>query len=94
MNYKFRESYNLGNEDIEVEVKGFDTKKEAREYMNSRVKEVKTNNKEWKTYYQDSSDFFSEKELRLKSEIKKEEEGTFDIGESKIYYAFEIELIG
>ena len=94
MNYKFRESYNLGNEEVEVEIKGFDTKKEAREYMNSRVKEVKANNKEWKTYYQDSSDFFSEKELRFKKEIALEEAGKFDIGESKIYYLFEIELIG
>ena len=39
--YRYKESYNLGQGEIVVEVKEFETRKEARDYMNSRVKEVK-----------------------------------------------------
>ena len=93
MNYKFRESYNLGNEEMEVEVKYFEKRKEAREYLNCRVKEVKEENKEWKTYYQENTEYFSEKELRKASHIELEDQGLFDIGNCNIYYLFEIEMM-
>lgn len=93
MNYKYIESYNLGNEEVEVEVKYFDTRKDARNYLNARVKEVKTSNKEWKTYYQENSEMFFEKELRLASHIKEENEGEFDIGDCNVYYAFEVDYL-
>ena len=93
MNYKFRESYNLGNGEMEVEVKYFETRKEAREYLNNRVKEVKLENKEWKTYYQECGECFFEKELRKATHIELEEAGAFDIGNCNIYYAFECEVL-
>lgn len=94
MKYNYKESYNLGNGEIIVSEESFESRKDARNYLNSRVKEVKGNDKNWATYYSDNSDYFFEKELRLKKEIKLEDEGSFDIGESNIYYSFEVEMIG
>ena len=91
--YRYKESYNLGQGEIVVEVKEFETRKEARDYMNSRVKEVKKGNKEWKTYYQDNSEHLFEKELRFKKHIDLEDLGEFDIGECNVYYVFEAEII-
>ena len=91
--YRYKEAYNQGEGEIVVEVKEFETRKETRDYMNTRVKEVKSNNKEWKTYYQDNSELMFEKELRLKKHIDLEDEGNFDIGECNVYYSFEAEII-
>ena len=87
--YRYKEAFNEGKGEIVVEVKEFETRKETRDYMNSRVKEVKKANKEWKTYYQDNSENLFEKELRLKKHIELEDEGRFDIGDCNIYYSFE-----
>ena len=87
--YRYKESFNEGQGEKVVEIKEFETRKETRDYMNSRVKEVKSNNKEWKTYYQDNSENLFEKELRLKKHIDLEDEGNFDIGECNVYYVFE-----
>ena len=91
--YRYKESFNEGQGEIVVEIKEFETRKEARDYMNIRVKEVKSNNKEWKTYYQDNSELMFEKELRLKKHIDLEDEGNFDIGECNVYYSFEAEIM-
>ena len=87
--YRYKEAFNEGKVEIVVEVKEFETRKETRDYMNARVKEVKKANKEWKTYYQDNSENLFEKELRLKEHIEMEDEGKFDIGDCNIYYSFE-----
>ena len=61
--YRYKEAFNEGKGEIVVEVKEFETRKETRDYMNARVKEVKKNNKNWKTYYQDNSENLFEKEF-------------------------------
>lgn len=91
--YRYKEAYSQGKGEVIVEVKEFETRKETRNYMNSRVKEVKNANKEWKTYYQDNSENLFEKELRLKKHIEAEDNGEFDIGECNVYYVFEGENI-
>lgn len=91
MEYKYIESTNKGL----VEEKLFTTKKEARQYLNSKVKLVKAANKNWKTYFTNSSQYFAEKELRLASDIKNEELGKIDLGEEGFpFYAFELTYIG
>ena len=84
--YKYNE-YNSGNL---VEELMFSTKKEAREYLNKKVKEVKAENKELKTYFQESNNFYSVKDLRLASDIKAEENGLKDLGDEEPTYYFEI----
>ena len=87
--YRYKEAYNQGEGEIVVEIKAFPPRKETRDYLNARVKEVKQNNKTRKTYYQDNSENVFEKELRLKKHIELEDEGKFDIGDCNIYYSFE-----
>ena len=45
--YRYKEAYNQGEGEIVVEIKEFETRKETRDYMNARVKEVKKNNGYW-----------------------------------------------
>ena len=72
--------YNQGNL---VEEISFETKKEAREHLNLRVREAKAANNQLKTYYQESNNFYSVKDLRLASEIEAEENGLKDLGDEE-----------
>ncbi|MDY5098770.1 MULTISPECIES: hypothetical protein [Clostridia] len=91
MKYNYKESYSLGEKEVVVKEKKFDNRKDARGYLNKRVKEVKAVDKSWKTYYQENGEYFAEKELRKAEHIKLENENKFDIGECNIYYLFTIE---
>ena len=77
--YKYNQ-YNNGNL---VEETMFTTRKEAREHLNLRVKEAKASNKNLKTYYQESNNFYSVKDLRLAADIKAEENGLKDLGDEE-----------
>ena len=78
-----------------IEIKLFATKKEARDYLNQRVKEFKESNKEWSTYYTDNSKYYSIKDLRLKADIEAEDKDEKDLGESDVPYRYyEIDFIG
>ena len=91
MEWKFEESSLEGI----VETRLFKTKKEARDYLNQKVKEFKESNKEWANYYTDNSKYYSIKDLRLKADIEAEDEGRKDLGENGTPYRyFEIDFIG
>ena len=47
------------------------------------MREAKAANKELKTYYQESNDFYSVKDLRLASDIEAEENGLKDLGDEE-----------
>jgi hypothetical protein len=78
-----------------VDSRLFDSKAEARDYLNERVKLAKSNNNELKTYYTENSHWYSLKDLRLANDIELENLGKLDLGDSNTYsYWFEIMEIG
>lgn len=87
--YRYRE-FTEGNL---VEEITFKTRKEAREHLNSKVRKAKAENKHLRTYYQETNDFYSVKDLRLDSDIKEEDEGKRDLGDEEPKKYMEIDEI-
>lgn len=74
-----------------IEVKGFNIKSDARNYLNERVRYAKSNNKKLKTYYIENSYWYSIKDLRLADDIEAENNGLIDLGDEGTYsYYFEL----
>ena len=90
MEWKFEESSLEGI----VETRLFETKKEARDYLNQKVKEFKESNKEYDLYYKDFSKYYLICDYRLATDIEAEDEGRKDLGEEGTPYRyFEVDSI-